>query len=82
MEFAEMAVGYLTGLHLLAPRRLEFPVLLVTGMVVNICNAIMCRLFARNNGYPARLWALLGLIFGMWAVAFLLLFPKRESVPG
>jgi hypothetical protein len=51
-------------------------------MVVNVCNAIMCRLFARNNGYPARFWALLGLIFGMWAVGVLLLFPKRESVSG
>lgn len=77
MEVVELVVGYLTGLYLLAPRRLELPTLLVTGLAVNICNAIMCRLIARNNGYPPRLWTMLGLVFGIWAVTILLLFPKR-----
>ena len=45
--------------------------------VVNTCDAVMCRLFARNNGYPPRLWTALGFVFGVWAVALLLLFPKR-----
>ena len=78
MDVVEIAVGYLTGLHLLAPQRLEFPTLLATAITINLCNAIMSRLIARNNGYPPRLWTGLGLVFGIWAVATLLLLPKRE----
>ena len=32
---------------------------------------------ARNNGRPTRLWFALGLVFGVWAVATLLVSPKR-----
>ncbi len=81
MDVVEIAVGYLTGLHLLAPRRLEFPTLLVTAIILNICNAIMSRLIARNNGRPPRLWTGLGFVFGIWAVSALLLMPKRQRDP-
>jgi len=72
----EALVGYGTGLRLVAG---DMPMadLLATALVVNICNAVMCRLFAYNNGYPRNTWTLLGLLFGVWAVAVLILLPKR-----
>jgi len=39
----------------------------------------MCRLFARNNGYPKNLWTVIGFIFGVWAVLTLVLLPKRQK---
>ena len=79
MELARVMLGYLTGLSFVASRPLDLPTLIATGLVVNTCDAIMCRLFARNNGYPPRLWTVLGFVFGVWAVAILLLFPKRRA---
>lgn len=78
MELAELVLGYLTGLRWLAPYPLDLPTLAATGVVVNICDAVMCRLFARNNGYPVRPWTILGFVFGLWALALLILLPKRE----
>jgi uncharacterized iron-regulated membrane protein len=72
-----LAFGYLTGLQLVSATELDWSTLLATGLVVNICNAIVCRLVARNSGRPARAWTALGLVFGLWAVAVLLLSPKR-----
>lgn len=74
----EALIGYGTGLRLVAG---DMPMadLLATALVVNICNAIMCRLFAYNNGYPRNTWTLLGLLFGVWAVAILILLPKRRN---
>jgi hypothetical protein len=77
MEVVERIVAWITGLQLLAPHHLDLPTLVVTGLAVNVCNAIMCRLIARNNGYPPRLWTILGFVFSIWAVAILLLAPKR-----
>ena len=81
MENVEVVLGFLTGLRYLAPYPLELPVLLATGVVVNTCDAMMCRLVARNNGYPVRLWTALGFVFGIWAVAVFLLLPKRAPHP-
>jgi hypothetical protein len=75
----ELALGYLTGLRFLAPYPLDLPGMLATGAVVNICDAVMCRVIARNNGYPARLWTALGLVFGIWAVAVCIVLPKRHA---
>jgi hypothetical protein len=70
-------LGYFTGLALLAPID---PVTLVrTVLVVHTCDSIMCRLFAHNNGYPKNLWTVLGFVFGIWAVAVLILLPRRRS---
>lgn len=75
----ELALGYLTGLRFLAPHPLDLPGVIATGAVVNTCDAIMCRLFARNNGYPVRLWTVLGFVFGLWAVVVCVLLPKRGT---
>ena len=60
---------------------LDSATLLRTALVVNTCDAIMCRLFAHNNGYPKNLWTILGFVFGVWGMAILLMFPKRRHPP-
>jgi len=72
------ALGYLTGLAFVAPH-LDLPTLLGTALALHLCDAIMCRLFAVNNGYPKNLWTALGLIAGLWAVAVLILLPRRAA---
>ena len=74
----EVFLGYFTGLRFLTAE-LSLPALLGTALVVHFLDAIMCRLFAYNNGYPKNLWTVLGLFFGIWAVATLVLLPKREK---
>jgi hypothetical protein len=71
-------LGVLSGLAFVQP---EIPLepLVGTMLVVNVCDAIMCRLFARNNGYPKNLWTAIGFVFGIWAVAALIVMPKREK---
>jgi len=75
----ETALGYLTGLRWLAPQPLDLPSVIATGLVVNVCDGLVCRLCARNNGYSPGLWTVLGFIFGLWAVAVCVLLPKRTS---
>lgn len=75
----DVFLGYFTGLHLLAPD-MPLETLWRTALVTNTCDAVMCRLFAYNNGYPRNLWTLLGFVFGIWAVAVLLLLPRRAAV--
>jgi hypothetical protein len=79
VDFVDVTLGYLTGLRFLAPYPLDLPELIATALVVNGCDAMMCRLFARNNGYPVRLWTILGFVFGLWAVVVFILLPRREG---
>ena len=74
----EVFLGYFTGLRVLQDG-LTFPTLVGTALVVHLLDGIMCRLFARNNGYPKNLWTVLGLAFGIWAIATLVLLPKRQK---
>lgn len=67
---------YLSGIALVAPN-LDVPAQVGTSVAVLICHAIMCRLFATNNGYPKNLWTALGLCGGLWAVAVLIVLPRR-----
>jgi hypothetical protein len=60
---------------------LDAPTAIGTSLALNICHGIMCRLFAYNNGYPRNLWTVLGLIGGLWAVAVLILRPRRAGAP-
>jgi hypothetical protein len=71
-------LGYLSGLRLLRSE-IPLPTLVATMIVVNICDAVMCRLFAHNNGYPKNLWTAIGLVFGIWGMAALIVMPKREK---
>jgi hypothetical protein len=74
----DVFLGYFTGLHLLAPE-MQLATLLPTALVVHTCDAVMCRLFAHNNRYPKNLWTVLGFVFGIWAVAVLVLLPRRPA---
>jgi hypothetical protein len=75
----DVLLGYFTGLRLLAPH-LEPTTLLCTALVVHTCDSIMCRLFAHNNGYPKNLCTVLGLVFGIWAMAVLIVLPRRRKM--
>lgn len=70
-------LGALSGLALLQSD-LTLATLVPTMIAVNLCDAIMCRLFAHNNGYPKNLWTAIGFVFGIWGVAALIVMPKRE----
>ena len=74
----DVCLGYFTGLRFLASD-LDPATLLRTALVINTCDSIMCRLFAHNNGYPKNLWTVLGFVFGIWAVAVLIILPRRKS---
>lgn len=76
----EVALNYITGLRWLDPR-MDTATFVRTAFVVNTCDAMLCRLFAANNGYSKNLWTVLGFVFGMWAVALILILPKRSPAP-
>ncbi len=80
MTFATF-LGYWSGLAFVQPD-LGVRALLGTTAVLHTCDAIMCRLFARNNGYPRNLWTALGLVGGIWAIAILILLPRRPAGAG
>jgi len=71
-------LGCLSGLYFVAPH-LDPATVSGTALVVLVCDAIMCRLIAHNNGYPKNLWTVVGFIGGLWAVAVLLLLPRRGA---
>jgi hypothetical protein len=75
----EVFLGYFTGLRVLGGN-IPFSTLLSTALVIHILDGIMCRLFARNNGYPKNFWTILGFVFGIWAIMFLVLLPKRQQI--
>jgi len=75
----EAFVGYFTGLRVLGGN-LSFPTLLGTALVVHLLDGIMCRLFAHNNGHPKNLWTVLGFVFGVWAMATLVLLPRKSKI--
>ena len=80
MSDLKTLLGYLSGFAFLQSD-IPLGTLVPTMLVVNTCDAIMCRLFAHNNGYPKNLWTVVGFVFGIWAVAALIVMPKREKHP-
>jgi hypothetical protein len=76
----DVVLGYVTGLRFISTA-IEPATLLRTALVVNTCDSIMCRLFAHNNGYSKNLWTILGFVFGIWAMAILIVLPRRTPEP-
>ncbi|MFN8642300.1 MAG: hypothetical protein U0802_11830 [Candidatus Binatia bacterium] len=74
----DVVLGYATGLRVVNPA-IDTPTLLRTVALLHLCDAVLCRLFAHNNGYNKNRWTAAGLIFGIWAVGLLLLLPKRTT---
>ena len=69
-------LSYWSGLAFVRPE-LGLHALIGTMLVLHVCDAIMCALFARNNGYPRGLWTIIGFVGGIWAVVVLILLPRR-----
>ncbi len=76
----DVLLGYLTGLRWINPE-IDGLTMLRTALVIHLCDAAMCRLFAHNNGYSKNLWSVLGFVFGIWAVGLLIVLPKRHPAP-
>jgi hypothetical protein len=74
----EAVLGYWTGISILVPE-IAPALLWRTALVIHTCDAIMCRLFAHNNGYSKRFWTIVGFVFGIWALALLIVLPKRVN---
>lgn len=80
MTFATF-LSYWSGLAFVRPE-LDVPTLVGTALIAHTCDAAMCRLFAHNNGYPKTTWTALGFVGGLWAVAILILLPRRTPPDG
>ena len=74
-------LSYWSGLAFVGPE-LDLPTIGGTMLLLHTLDAIMCRLFARNNGYPKTAWTVLGLVGGIWAVTVLILLPRRQPPDG
>ncbi len=70
----EVFLGYFTGLRFLA-LDIDFQRLVHTAVFIHVLDAIVCRIFASQNGSSKNLWTLYGLICGGWAVLSLIVFP-------
>ncbi len=73
----DVILGYFTGLRWLS-LHIEPAVLVRTALLIHVCDSIMCRLFAHNGGYSKKLWTVLGFVFGIWAVAVMIVLPPRR----
>jgi hypothetical protein len=73
-------LSYWSGLAFVAPE-LPWSTLVGTVLILHTCDAVMCRLLAHNTGRPATPWTLIGFVGGLWAVALLLLLPRRDGAP-
>jgi len=73
----DVIVGYATGLRFFAPD-IDAGTLVRTLLVIQTCQAVMCRLLAHNNGYSKNFWTVAGFVAGIWAVVVLILLPARH----
>ena len=79
MSFAT-ALAYWSGLAFVAPD-LPPATVLGTALVLHICDAILCRIFAGNAGRWRNGWTVIGFVGGLSAVAILLLLPRALPAP-
>ena len=73
-----LLIGIISGLGLLGGSR-DVQTLLHTALVVNICNAFLCRVIAKNSGRSPAGWMVAGMVFGVWAV-LILIFRSRQGI--
>ncbi len=71
-------LGYYSGLYLIKPD-MEPSTLLPTLLLIHILDAIVCRLFAGQNGRSTAFWTITGLFLGTWALLFLFLLPTNKK---
>jgi hypothetical protein len=70
-------LAYLSGLAFVAPG-LPPGTIVGTTLVLHTCDAVLCRRVALNNGYPRGLCTTIGFLGGIWAVAVLIVLPRRR----
>jgi hypothetical protein len=76
------ALGLASGFGLMGFK--ESPLnLLVTSAVINLALAPLTAVVARRRGRSGAIWGLIGLFFGMWALAatLLLMAPMKGAPP-
>ena len=77
------AAAFASGFALMGYR--EAPLnLLVTSAVINLSLAPLTAIIAARRGHSALVWSVIGLCFGMWALAatLLLMSPPKPAPPG
>lgn len=74
------ALAYWTGLAFVAPG-LPPSAVVGTALVLLICDAVLCRIFAGNAGRSRNAWTLIGFVGGLAAVTLLLVLPRRLPAP-
>ncbi|MGH8012799.1 MAG: hypothetical protein ACREQ4_09900 [Candidatus Binataceae bacterium] len=74
-------IGYASGFALM-----RYPegtlALLATSLMVDAALAPLTAIIASRRGRRWILWLVLGFLFGMWALAVVLLFKPRAAIPG
>lgn len=77
------ALGWASGFSLMGSK--ESPLdLLVTSSMINLALAPLTAVVARRRGRSGTVWAVIGLCFGMWALAaaLVLIAPPKARPPG
>ena len=78
MRFLALILSITSGFALM---RYRLPPLetVMTSIVVDLALAPITAIIAYRRGRSARLWTVLGLLFGAWALAWVLIFPLRRT---
>ncbi len=71
-------LAWWTLLALVAPD-LDGATIAGTALAMHVAYAILCAALAGTTGYPRWTWTVFGFIGGVWAVALLVLLPRRAG---
>ncbi len=77
------ALGWASGFGLMGYQ--ESPLnLIVTSAIINLTLAPLTAIVARRRGRSGTVWAVIGLCFGVWALAaaLVLIAPPKSRPPG
>jgi hypothetical protein len=81
MTVLAQIIGFTSGFALLGYHEPTLS-LLATSLIVDAALAPLTAIIAWRRGRSLSLWAVLGFILGMWALAFVLIFKPRAANPG
>src|SRR3954470_6005757 len=70
-------LGYFTGLYFIKAD-LDATMLWRTAGLVHLLDAILCGLIAASSGRNRKLWTLMGVCFGIWALAAIFVLPAKR----